>query len=40
MAGRQSKGAQPLCVVPNFFAPVHPGLPIPSAFDLFLSPAT
>jgi len=34
MAGRQSKGAQPLCVVPKCFAPVHPGPPIVSAFDL------
>jgi len=38
MAG--SKGAQPLCVVPNFFAPVHPGPPIVNALDLLPIPAT
>jgi len=38
MAG--SKGAQPLCVVPYCFAPVHPGQPIVSAFDLPLIRAT
>ena len=35
-----SKGAQPLCVVPNFFAPVHPGPPLTSAFDLPPIPTT
>ena len=38
MAG--SKGAQPLCVVPYRFAPVHPGLPVIRAFDLLMIRAT